>query len=194
MELLELLGAQRVLQLLDGHRRASRSCCADALEHPRALLRCALTCDCRLPSNCTGAPIARTPGVACRRAARSGRGTDTGRPAARSGCSLRRVAQNQGGHRREVSLTSRHRWRRRLQQAAFSIGAVLISIASGAAGLRGHRLRPMRKSQARAPRTSRRREPRRGRAMMSSGAVPAARRERARSSVTRARALGSVIG
>ena len=72
MELLELLGAQRVLQLLDGHRRASRSCCADALEHPRALLRCALTCDCRLPSNCTGAPIARTPGVACRPAARSG--------------------------------------------------------------------------------------------------------------------------
>ena len=31
---------------------------------------------------------------------------------------LHRVAQDQGGHRREVSLTSRHRWRGRLQQAA----------------------------------------------------------------------------
>eukprot|EP00966_Prymnesium_polylepis_P271401 6270727-Prymnesium_polylepis.1 len=40
MELLELLGAQRVLKLLDGHRRASRSRCADALEQPHALLRC----------------------------------------------------------------------------------------------------------------------------------------------------------
>ena len=108
---------------------------------------------------------------------------------------LHRVAQDQGGHRREVSLTSRHRGGVDSSKPHFSIGAVLISIASGAAGLRGHRLRPMRKSQAslaRALRTSRRREPRPRRAIMSSGAVPAARRERARSSVTRARALVSM--